>query len=210
MKRLLIIFIFHFFCLTIFSQFNYILDSIYLKNVPIAKVTTSEKDDYWILTKESNPRIFRIDEYGVISDMTGTFSLALANGVTTIASAGYNKLLIGTNSDFVYFYNNGTITHFNFSHGFKLADSQVNSIVYCSKSIAANYPDNFVEKYLVTTNGSAYQSTDLTNFIENSEYQNEYYLTKFVDNVITQKTGSGTLVTYYIFRTKLTPHFEPN
>lgn len=197
MKRLLPIFVFHLFNLTIFSQFNYTLDSIILKNVPIAKITTSEKDDYWILTKESNPRILRIDEYGVVSDMTGTFSVALADSVTTIASAGYNKLLIGTNSDFVYLYNNGTITHFDSSHGFKSSDNHVNAIVYCGKSIAANFPDNFVEKYLVSTNGSAYQSTDLQNFIEKSDFQNEYYLTKFTDYVITKKTGTGTQVTYY-------------
>jgi enediyne biosynthesis protein E4 len=172
-KRLMLffyrrIFIFHFLIINLalsnygYSQPHLVLDTIFLENHNVFKVTSGLDGDLWFLADSNDLKIYHLDLENNLQDRTAGFSTIISKGITDIAGLDNNELLIGTATDFAWHYKNGQFTRIDINCGLQPTESHINSVFY-KRDKTIQYGELLQDKsvYGIATNGYSYSSDSL-------------------------------------------------
>jgi enediyne biosynthesis protein E4 len=151
----------------VYAQPQLVLDTIFLENQHIYKVTTGLDGDLWFLADSMNPKLYYLDCQNRLIDRTAEFSSIIAKGITDIAGIDKNQLLIGTATDYAWLYKDGEFTRIDEDNGLDVNESYINSVFYKPDKIKQFnnvLQDNSV--YGIASQGYSYSSVMIDDVFE--------------------------------------------
>jgi len=187
MIKLLLIVVLFVLSLTIRAQ----NDSVYFK-LPVEKkiqiVSANNHKICWAIAGNDSSTIYKIDSNLIVTDKTKEFRNFTKSKFTSVLTIHDSAVIVGTQNDFLYFYNRNKINKIEKTRG--IADSSILSISY-SKSADRIYVETFQNGYAsIDSTYSHYLC--FTSLTEDNSYH---------DSIINQ-LNSGSFLKYVMLPVK--------
>lgn len=150
------------------------VDTIYLNGTPVSKVRSSYNGEVWFLDKNASPQIYRINREGQLKNRSSDFVVQLQSAITDFVCVDTNEIIIGTDSNFTFYYKHGAFYQIGTNNGLLANENHVNSL-FLKHNLLKQYGDTvFYEMVFgISTNVKAYWSDAIID--EYTDLDGTYY-----------------------------------